>query len=147
MTYNKLGFAFTGLRTVSFALIDSAYKKTGSTDLLSQLGFGVDIDDHTITCNTKFSFEKKKDQPFLIVEVQGLFEIEKKDFQSKVKQEDGSFLITKDLATHFAVLTIGSARGVLHAKTEGTTFNQYLLPTIDVKSIIQEDVVLNKSDN
>lgn len=143
MTYNKLGFAFTGLRTISFAQIEVAYKKTGETNLISHLGFGIDIDDHTITCNTKFSFEKKKDQPFLILELRGLFTINKNDFLNKVKQTDNSFLITKDLATHFAVLMIGSARGVLHAKTEGTTFNQYLLPTMDVKNMIPEDIVLN----
>lgn len=143
MTYNKLGFAFVGLRTISFAQIEAAHKKTGETDLISRLGFGIDVDDHTITCTTKFSFEKKKDQPFLILELQGFFEINKNDFIKKVKQADNSFLITKDLATHFAVLMVGSARGVLHAKTEGTIFNQYLLPTMDIKKLIQEDLVLN----
>ncbi|OWW25055.1 hypothetical protein B4Q04_10935 [Zobellia sp. OII3] len=146
MTYNKLGFAFVGLKTVSFAQIEAAYKKTGEVDLITNLAFGIDVNDHTITCSTKFSFEKKKDQPFLILELQGFFEINKNDFIKKVKQSDNSFLITKDLATHFAVLMFGSARGVLHAKTEGTIFNQYLLPTMDVKSMIQEDLVLNSSD-
>jgi hypothetical protein len=85
MTYNKLGFAFTGLRTLSFAIIDKAYKKTGGTNLMTGLGFGLDIDDHVVTCNTRFSFEKKKDQPFLILEVKVLFEIEKDDFLNKMK--------------------------------------------------------------
>lgn len=139
--YNKLGFAFTGLRTVSFAVIESAYKKTGDTNLLTGLGFGLDIDDQTIICNAKFSFEKKKDQPFLILELQALFEINNDDFMKKVKQEDDSYLLTNGLAIHFAVLTVGSARGVLHAKTEGTVYNEYLLPTIDVKKMIPEDIV------
>lgn len=142
MTYNKLGFAFTGLRTISFAIIEAANKKTGAVNLLSGLGFGIDIDEHTVVCNVKFAFEKKKDQPFLLLEVQGLFEIKKNDFEQKIKQSDNSYLVSKGLATHFAVLTIGSARGVLHAKTEGTIFNDYLLPTIDVKQMIEEDVVL-----
>tara|TARA_E500000318_G_C3566874_1_gene216067 strand:- start:918 stop:1352 length:435 start_codon:yes stop_codon:yes gene_type:complete len=143
MTYNKLGFALVGLKTLSFAIVEQAHKKTGETSLMTQLGFGVDVDDHTLTCNAKFSFEKKKDQPFLILEIQGLFEINKKDFLTKITREDNTYLITQDLATHFAVLTVGSARGVLHAKTEGTIYNQYLLPTINVKNIIQEDVILN----
>ncbi|WP_417200542.1 hypothetical protein [Bizionia sp.] len=140
-TYNQLGFALTGLRTVSFAIIDAANKKTGETNLMTTLRFGLDIDDSTVSCNTRFAFEKKKDQPFLILEVQALFEIEKSDFLNKMKQEDGSFLIAKGLAVHFAVLTIGSARGVLHAKTEGTPYNEYLLPTIDVKSMVPEDII------
>lgn len=140
MAYNKLGFAFTGLRTVSFATIEKAYKKTGETNLITGLGFGLDIEDQTVTCNTRFSFEKKKDQPFLILEVQALFQIEKNDFINKMKQNDNTYLVTKNLAVHFAVLTIGSARGILHAKTEGTSFNEFLLPTIDVNNILIEDV-------
>lgn len=142
MTYNKLGFALTGLRTVSFAIIDTAYKKTGETNLITGLGFGLDVDDHVVTCNARFSFEKKKNQPFLLLEVQALFEIEKNDFLSKIKQDDNSYRLVKGLAIHFAVLTIGSARGVLHAKTEGTPFNEYLLPTINVNDMIQEDIII-----
>jgi hypothetical protein len=143
MTYNKLGFALIGLKTVSFAQIESAYKKTGDTNLISVLGYGVDIDDHLITCNARFTFEKKEDQPFLVLEVQGAFTVSKNDFSKKIRQNDKSYLITKELATHFAVLTVGSARGVLHAKTEGTKYNQYLLPTINIKTMVQEDIVLN----
>ncbi len=143
MAYNKLGFSFTGLRTGSFAIIEKAFKKTGETNLITGLGFGLDIEGHIVTCNARFSFEKKKDQPFLILEIQALFEIEKNDFQNVMKQADNTYLVTKGLAVHFAVLTIGSARGVLHAKTEGTPFNEFLLPTIDVNSMLQEDVILN----
>lgn len=141
MTYNALGFAFTGLRTVSFAIIDKAYKKTGEANLMTELRFGLDVDDQTVTCNVHFSFEKKKDQPFLILEVQALFEIEKDDFLNKVKQDNNTYLVAKGLAVHFAVLTIGSARGVLHAKTEGTPFNEFLLPTIDVNNMLKENIV------
>ena len=141
MTYNELGFAFTGLRTVSFAIIDKAYKKTGETNLMTGLGFGLDIDNHIVTCNTRFSFEKKKDQPFLLIEIQALFEIEKDDFLNKIKQDDNIYLVAKGLAVHFAVLTIGSARGILHAKTEGTPFNEFLLPTIDVNNMLEEDII------
>lgn len=141
MAYNKLGFALTGLKTESFAIIDTAYKKTGKTNLLTGLGFGLDVDDHVVTCNARFSFEKKEGQPFLLLELHSSFEIEKSDFLNNVKQNDNTYLITKGLAIHFAVLTIGSARGVLHAKTEGTPYNDYLLPTIDVTNMIQDDII------
>lgn len=141
MTYNKLGFAFSGIRTISFAIIEAAYKKSGETNLLTGIAFGLDREDFAITCNARFAFEKKKDQPFLILEIQTIFQIEENDFLTKIKQDDNSYLLTKGLAVHFAVLTIGSARGILHAKTEGTLFNEYLLPTIDVNDMLQEDII------
>lgn len=39
------------------------------------------------------------------------------------------------------MLTIGTARGVLHSKTENTTFNQFLLPTLNVNELVQKDVI------
>ena len=58
-----------------------------------------------------------------------------------MKLDDNTYLVAKGLAVHFAVLTIGSARGILHAKTEGTPFNEFLLPTIDVNNMLEEDVI------
>ncbi|TXD83202.1 hypothetical protein ESY86_13505 [Subsaximicrobium wynnwilliamsii] len=83
----------------------------------------------------------KVNQPFLILEVQALFEIKKNDFEDKVKQDDGSYLVAKGPAFHFALLAVGSARGILHTKTEGTAYSGYLLPTIDVKQLVEQDVV------
>jgi hypothetical protein len=42
--------------------------------------------------------------------------------------------------THLTMITVSSVRGVLHAKTEGTIFNKYLLPTLDVTEMVKEDV-------
>ena len=140
--FNKLQFQFVGLKTVSFAIIEQAYKKTGETTLQTGIGLGLDVDDHSVLCNVKFEFNRKKEQPFLILEVQGQFEVEPVFFRKLLSEKKKEYVIPKALATHFAVLTIGSARGILHAKTEGTLYNQFLLPTIDVKQMIQEDFVL-----
>ena len=42
--------------------------------------------------------------------------------------------------THITMISISSVRGVLHAKTEGTEFNKYLLPTLDVTKMVEEDI-------
>jgi len=39
--------------------------------------------------------------------------------------------------------TVGTARGVLHSKTESTPFNGLIIPPINVEQIIQEDIVVN----
>ncbi|MPN63841.1 hypothetical protein SDC9_211608 [bioreactor metagenome] len=49
-------------------------------------------------------------------------------------------LVPKNFMQHLAVITIGTARGILHAKTENTPFNQYVLPTINVSEMIKDDV-------
>lgn len=145
MTYNKLGFAFIGLRTLSFAIIEKSYNKTGKVNFETNLRFGLDIESRSVACNARFEYENKKGSPFLILELQAIFQIEERDFSSKVKQSKSTYLIVRDLAAHFAVLTIGAARGVLHSKTEGTNFNEYLLPTIDVNNLLKEDLIFKIS--
>jgi len=38
------------------------------------------------------------------------------------------------------VLTIGTARGVLHAKLEKIGFEKFILPTLDISNMIEEDM-------
>jgi len=42
--------------------------------------------------------------------------------------------------THLSVMTVGTARVVLHTKTEGTFFNRFLLPTINVPELVTDDI-------
>lgn len=39
-----------------------------------------------------------------------------------------------------------TARGILHAKTEGTKFNICLLPLINVERMIAEDVIIETKE-
>ncbi len=49
----------------------------------------------------------------------------------------------KDFMRQLLVITIGTARGVLHTKTENTPFNRFLLPILDATNLIKEDVELD----
>jgi hypothetical protein len=57
------------------------------------------------------------------------------DFLSKEK-----IVFPHSLMTHLTILTIGTARGVLHSKTNGSEFNKYILPTLDVTKMLTKDV-------
>ena len=48
--------------------------------------------------------------------------------------------VSKGFMQHIAMLTVGTTRGILHAKTEGTCFNKYVLPAINVAELIKDDV-------
>ncbi len=65
------------------------------------------------------------------------------------KSDINTLIVPKGLLCHLAMLTVGTSRGILHAKTEGTCFNKYVLPTINVTEIIKEDASFdfNKAEN
>ncbi|NOQ75958.1 MAG: hypothetical protein GQ574_28385 [Crocinitomix sp.] len=53
--------------------------------------------------------------------------------------DEQELVFPKGFIRHLSVICVGTARGILHAKTEGTKFNEFILPTINVEDLIQED--------
>jgi hypothetical protein len=47
--------------------------------------------------------------------------------------------IPKGFLAHLAMISVGTARGILHCKTENTIFNNFVLPLVNVASMIPED--------
>jgi hypothetical protein len=41
---------------------------------------------------------------------------------------------------------VGTSRGILHGRTEGTDINHVILPLINVEKILSEDVIINLVD-
>lgn len=56
-----------------------------------------------------------------------------------LEAESKTLTVPKGFLCHLAMLTVGTSRGILHAKTEGTCFNKYVLPVINVTEIIKGD--------
>jgi len=62
--------------------------------------------------------------------------------RDSINTELKSIILPVSLITHMAVLTVGTARGILHSKTENTKFNKYLLPTINVTESLKSDIAI-----
>ncbi len=50
--------------------------------------------------------------------------------------------LEKGFARHLSVIAVGTARGVLHSKTEDTDLNHIALPLINIEEVLQEDVII-----
>lgn len=68
------------------------------------------------------------------------YEIQEEDYKAFIA--DKVVTIPKDLLEYFVVHTIGTARGVMHCKTEGTPFNGIIIPPINVSGSIKSDLVI-----
>ena len=134
-------FSLKQIRTHQFAIIDDSYLDKEKISLSSSLHFGSDKENKVIGVFASFKFETKK-QPFLIIEVRCFFQIEDKDWDSLFDSKSNTVQIPKGFITHLAMLTVGTTRGVLHAKTESTPFNRYILPPINITEFIKEDISL-----
>ena len=137
MTENKVGFALVGIKTEQFATFEENFSGKAKIGLKTGLEFQFNNDDKLITVFATVNFGQSK-RTFLKLQVSCHFKIS--DDAYNTFYTDSKITFPKGFMTHLAMITVSSARGVLHAKTENTPFNKFILPTIDVTEIVNEDV-------
>lgn len=101
-------------------------------------GFGVDIERNVIAVAVDFIFQKEE-KPVLKQSVTCYFEIPTDDFVVHLRKEK-EVVLPCGFGRHLAMLTTGTARGVLFANTKNTPFNKYLIGLINVDRMFDEDI-------
>ena len=54
--------------------------------------------------------------------------------------------ISVDFMRYMGTISVGTARGVIHAKTESTVLNAIVLPPINLVEVLKEDLQLKKNE-
>lgn len=134
---NQVGFVLQGIKTEQFAILEENYSPKKEVGLNTGLQFKIDDENKQVATFIGFEFIQGK-KVFLKIQVSCHFKIEEEAWSSF--HQDKDFVIPKDFLSHLAMLTTGTARGILFAKTEGTIFSKYIVPTINVAEMIVEDV-------
>ncbi len=106
----------------------------------SDVSFGVIPNKQVVAVkfNITFTHEDKK---LLVMELHCYFNVRPEDW--KKFEKENNVVIPKDLLAHFAMHSVGTARGVLYCKTEGTLYNQFIIPPMNVAERIPEDIVID----
>lgn len=135
----EVGFALRKINTDEFATIDKTIASDKEVDIQLNFNtsFGINEENKLIACFLHLQLELEN-TPFIILKLSCEFEIEANTWQ-RFKVKTNKLKIEKGFLQHIAVLTIGTARGVLHAKTENTPYNKFYLPTVNVIEMINED--------
>jgi hypothetical protein len=136
----SIGFRLAKIATEQFAIIESNFEKKAKIHIQIQFRFAADDKHRLVGVFFKACFETEKKQ-FLLIEAACHFEITPENWVNMMNQEQNKLTVPKNIMQHLAMLTTGTTRGILHAKTENTCFNQYYLPTINVSKIINQDNV------
>lgn len=134
---NSINFSFINIKTEQFVTFEENFDKSKEIKLNTNLSFGLNSEDKIFSISTKFTFEINN-KPFVSIQLSCFFEIDKNNWESLIT--NGVIFFPKDFVAHMAMLTVGTSRGVLHAKTEGTIFNEFVLPTINVVDMIKEPI-------
>lgn len=130
-------FSIVRVTTEQFAIVEEAFQEGVPINLGTGIRFAVEKSKRLVAVFCEFKFEQKG-IPFLKVEVSNQFTIAPDSWKSFFR-DDGTTVLPKGFMAHLGMITVGTARGVLHTKTEGTRFNEFILPTINVMDMIKED--------
>lgn len=134
----QIGFKIVGLRTEQFATLEENFVEKKKSEVITDLEFRANKESHQIGVFSTFTFKIAK-KPFIILQISCHFMITEESWSSCIDGTMATF--PKEFMTHLTMIAIGSARGILHSKTEGTSFNRFLLPTINVTELVKEDVI------
>lgn len=134
-------FFLVDVHTEQFATAEENFNEEGEDITLhSRFRFGYNAEDRTILASPRFTFDQNGSS-FIIIEIACYFKIGDESWPDLV-QKEGGVKLHKGFAAHIAAISVGIARGVMHAKTENTKFSKFLIPLLNVTENIEEDVVL-----
>lgn len=136
----EIGFILNQIKTDQFAVFEENYKETETIQLTTLMNYGLDSETKVFVVIPKFTFEINE-KPFMTIQVSCYFEINPAAWDRFIS--NGKTIIPKGFICHTAMHAVGTARGILHCKTEDTLFNKFILPPINVDAMIPDDVVFD----
>ena len=134
----NISFRLLNIVTEQFATFE-VENIPDNNNLKSELQFSINPDNRVVACKMNFQF-LHNNQPIVVLAIVCNFDVEEKSWNENILSAN-KITLPKHFLEHLCVITVGTARGVLHAKTENTTFNRFLIPTLNVSNLVAKDVV------
>ena len=138
-----VAYRLAAIKTEQFAIIKEVFKEGEQVQFKYKINYGYELEKRIVATTIHIAFEQNG-LPFLKLEVACLFDIEQNSWNNALNADSGKYQFDKPFFSHLAALTVGTARGILHSKTENSTFNQIVIPPINVSDLItDESIILN----
>lgn len=133
----QIGFELQAIKTEQYAVFEEVYSSKKEAQLGTDIQFKIDQHNRQIGVFIGFEFKQGK-KVFLKILISCHFKIEENSWITFL-QSTNKVVVPKGFLAHLAMITTGTARGVLFAKTESTAFSKFMVPTLNVVEMITED--------
>lgn len=130
-------FRMIKINTVQFAILSK--EVADSYVIETSANIKHTVDGSSIAVDMTFSFENNKEKG-MILQVLCEFGIHPEDLQTMTS--GNKVTIPKGTLDYFVAQTVGTARGILHCKTEGTPFNGVIIPPMNVTTMLDSDMII-----
>ncbi|MBQ5979528.1 MAG: hypothetical protein IJL58_05865 [Bacteroidales bacterium] len=126
------------IETKQFAIFPDLFKNGEPAEVMTSFGFALNEDSTSILCQSLINYIQDG-KILLVMELATYFQIAE-DGRKEIKNH-GS--VPVDFLRYMGTIAVGTARGIIHSKTEGTVLNSVVLPPINLVDAIKEDLVIN----
>jgi len=130
----KIPYRIESLKTEQFAMFPESFKEKERIQISTKFEFQINNDRNKIKCISEFVYSHESDVLLKLV-LNSIFNIADEGKENLIKEKK----IPVDFLRYMATIVTGTARGVIHSKTEGTLLNKCVLPPIDLTKVIKED--------
>ena len=134
----KVGFALQGIKTEQFAVFQENHNPKKEVSLTTEIQFKLDQTNKQIGVFLGFEFLQAK-KVFIKILVSCHFTIQDESWNSFIRTKDSKLIVPKGFIAHLAMIATGTTSGVLFAKTEGSPFSKFIIPTLNVTEMITQD--------
>ena len=127
----------SGIDVSEFAVLQNNIEDIKKIKFNTGLQFGVSDEISSIVCHVIIEFLDDSDKILVKLKTDNHFKIKPEDWETF--KNDSDITIPRNFLTHISMISVSTTRGVLHCKTENTSYHNFILPLIDVNSMIQSD--------
>jgi hypothetical protein len=131
-------FRISQIKTQQFAMFPDFWVNGEKVTVVSEFSFSVNKQLSSVRCVSKYDYTQNE-KLLLTTEIACFFDVSEEG--SKEMAEQGK--LTVDFLRYLATIATGTARGIIHTKTEGTVLNSVVLPPVNLVEVIKADFIFN----
>ncbi len=133
----NIPYRISEIKTTQFAIFPEKVQNGKVMNIRTDFSYGINKTHNSVRCVCKISY-LQEEQLLMVMEVQCLFEVAPEGIAQIEKDKK----ISVDFLRYIATIVVGTARGIIHARTENTVLNPFVLPPINLIDLIKEDLVI-----
>lgn len=131
-------YRISGIKTTQFALFPEKFINGREITVQTSFTFGYSEGLDSIRCISNFEYIQDEDI-LMISEIQCTFDISPEGSAELIELRK----VPVDFLRYMATIATGTARGIIHAKSEGTILSAIILPPINLIEAIKNDLPIN----
>jgi hypothetical protein len=148
-------------KTISYSLKGINIRKFTMIEPGTNITTGFDIQKFYVTLTVDYKYEdgffriffhifnvyELNDEKIILLELFFTTDFHITDKINFIKFDNEKFNMSIDFLTNLTSIAYSTARGIIFAKTQGSYLNQYILPVIDPRILVQQKLALVQTDS